>query len=467
MTVNRAWRCLVPLAFGLLFAAPMALAAEPTGTFATISDIHFDPLDPPEFAQRLADTAPQDWDEIFAEIESQTASPYGKDSNYALLKSAMQAFSRAAADVDFVVVPGDFLAHRIEERAADALGVDRNSPAVAALTEKTTVYLANALRDALPGKPMILALGNNDSACGDYKIQPGGPYLAATAKAIRDTLGDDALDPDFDETYGAGGYYAVRHPTVKTVVVIVLNDTLWSAKYDDDCADGTPANEAADMLAWLERRLETARSDGESVWLVRHIPAGLDAFATDRSKAKACDLKAVPLLREPYASAMPDLMRRYARTITASLAGHLHHDAYRIVADKDGTVAGFDKIAPAISPIFGQNPGFQIFSYDPATGVPTDFETWYLADLESTSLASPGDWRREYDFSGAYGQPDLSAASVATMWTAAQNPGATRQQYARYYNVSHDELSEAELPAYLCAMRHSDVAGFNACYCDE
>jgi 3',5'-cyclic AMP phosphodiesterase CpdA len=432
-----------------------------------ISDIHFDPLDPPELAQRLADTAPEGWDEIFAGIESQTASPYGKDSNYALLKSAMEAFSHAAADVDFVVVPGDFLAHRIEERAADALGLDRNAAIVTALTEKTTIYLANTLRAALPGKPMILALGNNDSACGDYKIQPDGQYLAVTAKAIRDTLGDDTLDPDFDETYGAGGYYALQHPTVKNAVVIVINDTLWSAKYDDSCGDGTPANEAADMLAWLEQRLAKARADGEGVWLVRHIPAGIDAFATYQSKAQTCDGKAVALLREPYASAMPDLMRRYASVIKTSLAGHLHHDAYRMVADKDGTVTSFDKIVPAISPVFGQNPGFQIFTYDLDTGVPTDFETWYLADLESTSLASPGTWRREYDFTKAYELPDLSPASVAAMWTKAREPGAIRQEYARYYNVSHGALSEAELPAYLCAMRHPDVESFTACYCGE
>jgi hypothetical protein len=117
---------------------------------------------------------------------------------------------------------------------------------------------------ALPGKPILLSLGNNDSSCGDYKIDPGGAYLAATREAVRSLAGAHLLAADFDETYSAGGYYAARHPTLADTTVVVLDDVLWSDEYDNAC--GTGGLEAATaMMTWLEtnspmRRRPAARS---------------------------------------------------------------------------------------------------------------------------------------------------------------------------------------------------------------
>ncbi len=464
MKVNPGIRLMAPLMAWLLVAPATALAKEPSGTFAVISDIHFNPFDPPDLAPRLAAAPPGDWAAIFATVEDQKASSYGSDTNYALLKSAVDALTRAAAGVDFVIVPGDFLAHDFERTAARALGVGEDDPAVRNLTAKTTVFVAETLRAALPATPLIPALGNDDAECGDYRIEPDGPFLAATAAALRETLGKDALDPDFEETYLNGGYYAVRHPTVPDAVVIVLNDTLWSAKYDDSCGAGDPDG-AADMLVWLEERLARAKGAGDSVWMVRHVPAGIDAYATAHSRAPTCAERITPLLREPYATRLPELMREYAAPVQASLTGHIHHDSYRILTAPDGTILDVDKIVPAISPVFGQNPSFQIFRYEVTTGAPTGFETRYLSDLDAVSLSSPGTWKIEYDFADVYGMPDFSAQSVMAMWRSIAVPGPMRETFARLYNVGHGSISEEDMPSFLCALRHVDVEAFAACYC--
>ena len=57
------------------------------------------------------------------------------------------------------------------------------------LAATTSNYVAEAIALSLPGKPIILALGNNDSDCGDYQIDPGGPYLAATRETVRRLAG--------------------------------------------------------------------------------------------------------------------------------------------------------------------------------------------------------------------------------------------------------------------------------------
>lgn len=452
------------IACAVFAAAPPSRAAEPAGAFGLITDIHLDPFDPPTLAAKLAGAETGDWPAIFATITDQAMSSWGSDTNYALLASSIAAFARGAAEADFAIVPGDFLAHEFEQKAATALGVPATDARVRDLAEKTAIFVGESLARALPDTPLILALGNNDSECGDYRITPGGAYLAATRDLVRRLAGADLVAPDFDQTYAAGGYYAVQHPSSPKTLILVINDILWSAKYDDACGSGGEAAAEA-MMDWLERRLADQQAAGGSVWLVHHIPWGIDPYSTAHGKAKTCAARVVPFLRAPYADGFIALLRRYKDIVQASYSGHVHTDDYRLLVDESGTALGLQKIPPAISPIYDQNPAYQIVSYDLKSGVPTDFSTYYLANLPEASLAVPGDWRFEYTFTEAYGVPDYSAAGVAAMIEAVAAGGDATDTYRRLYTVGHTPLPASDLPAYLCAMRHLDVETFTACYC--
>ncbi len=460
--VARVSRCLV-FAFGVVFACHAAVAAN-TDTFVVVSDIHFDPFDPPDLAKALAAADPADWESHFSAAEGQAFSTYGRDTNHALLTSALRAVSAKAGAVDFAIFPGDFLAHRFEEKTAAALGVAETSEAARTFAAKTTLYVANALAAALPGKPLILALGNNDSACGDYEIEPGGGYLAAIRDTVRRLAGADRVAPGFDKTYAAGGYYAVRHPTLDNTVVLVINDVLWSAKYQDACGnDGREAAEAE--MTWLADRLARQKAAGGKVWLVHHIPWGIDPYSSLQAKADTCSAKTVPFLREPFASRFATLLRDYADIINTSMSGHIHFDTYRLLFDGQARPVEADKVPPAISPIYGQNPGFQVWTHDGRSGEPIDYTTVYLANLTDASASTPGDWRKEYTFTEAYGQPRYSAEAIAAIWKALATPGVIQERFRQFYNVSHGALDEDTLSAYSCAIGHLDSPSFVACYC--
>src|SRR5205814_10277898 len=105
-------------------AGPSARAAADSGTFAIISDIHFNP---------------------FAPSKDQATSRIGEDTNHALLTSGLATFARAMARADFAIVPGDLLAHGFNAKAAAALGVDPSSPAVDDMAAKSTVFVGAAL----------------------------------------------------------------------------------------------------------------------------------------------------------------------------------------------------------------------------------------------------------------------------------------------------------------------------------
>jgi hypothetical protein len=219
------------------------------------------------------------------------------------------------------------------------------------------------------------------------------------------------------------------------------------------------------MMRWIEDRLARQRAAGGKVWLVHHLPWGIDPFATVNAKAETCEAKTVPLLKEPYATSFPALVGRYSDVVQGVFSAHIHHDSYRLLYDGTQPIA-VDKVAPAISPVYGQSPSFLTFSYDPASGLPSDYSVTYLSNLDETSKtnATPS-WRSEYTFTEAYRQPSYSAAAVAALWEALGKDGPAQETFRRFYPVSHGTLDTETLSAYLCAIRHIDTAGFTACYC--
>lgn len=455
----------IALALAFLLAGRDGVRAlEPSGTFAAIFDIHFNPLHQPGPGAALLATDTRDWPSSFAAFPG-PMSHHGEDTNYPLLASALAAIADKAAQVDFAIIGGDLLAHRFEHKAAEALSASERSASVRVLAQRTSIFVVDALADAMPDKPIFLALGNNDSDCGDYEIEPGGGYLAATRETVRRLAGPERLTDDFDQTYGAGGYYAARHPTQAGTLILVLNDVLWSAKYRDACGgEGEAAGQA--MLTWFADRLAQAKAAGGKVWLVHHIPWGIDPYATLHARADTCPASVVPFLNDAFAAEFVALLRTYADTIVLSLSGHIHFDSYRLLVDAQGQAVAVDKIGPGISPIFGQNPGFEVFSYDPGTGLPTDIATYYIANLpETSSSTAAGDWRLEYTFREAYAQKSFSPAAVESIWNALPGMGATTDTFRRLYNVSRGALDADTLPAYLCAIGYLDPQAFTSCYC--
>lgn len=470
------------LAAGMLLAAALSAGvpaeeARGTGTFAHVSDIHFNPFVPEAGAPALVSAPLSDWQARFAADPDRRLSRWGDDTTAALLDSALDELTRSAQDVDFVVLTGDLLAHHFAAKTERVLGLPPGSPASRAFAAKTTLYVARRLRAALPDKPVFLSLGNTDSGCGDYGLAPDGPYLQATREEVRALAGSGRVAADFEASYLAGGYFAAAHPTQPDTTLLVLNDVLWSTEYRESCGtDGPEAGTA--MMDWLAAQLAAAEAAGRKVWLLSHIPSGIDAYTTLKTlrrsggadgedAAARCRAAIVPMLVEPFAGRLAALRARYAATVTASFSGHDHHDDYRLLRDASGAVAGVEKVAPAISPIFGQNPGFHLFTYDRASGALADVATRYLDDLGEAADGARAEWRQEYVFTTAYGQPAFTPAAVEAMWRGLMSDSAEAAAFRRFYTVSHGELSTQELPAYACAIGHADRESFAACFCDR
>ncbi len=266
--------------------APVASAAAPfvpagnEGTFLTLSDIHFDPYADPAVVRQLA-TAPVDqWGAILAGSTAPFAE-YGSDTTYPLMMSALSAARGTGLAYDYVLVTGDLLAHDFRRGFETHAGGDDD--AYGSFVVKTITFLTRTLQQTFAGVPVILALGNNDSACGDYRLTPNGAMLHALAPELNVLAGHPQATEDFE----AGGFYAVPHPTVPGRQIVVLNDVFWSTQYLDRC-DPMISDAGAAELGWLEWKLFKARSAKQSVTLVMHIPPGIDAYRSAQHRERDC-----------------------------------------------------------------------------------------------------------------------------------------------------------------------------------
>jgi len=90
-------------------------------------------------------------------------------------------------------------------------------------------------------------------------------------------------------------------------------------------------------------------------------------------------------LKTPYAARYLRLVDRYRAVIVGSFAGHTHMDDFRILWSKAKHPSGYIHISPSISPIFGNNPAFEVVSFDSAHGI-TDYTAYNLQLGDATTL---------------------------------------------------------------------------------
>src|SRR5271167_5016050 len=195
--------------------------------FLIASDIHFNPMADPALVAELAAADLSRWAAILQRTEPDAFSPYGQDTNWWLLQSALDQMRKTLPRPAFVIYTGDLLAHEFPKTYRNATH-DNDPEHYRAFVLKTVEFLALQFRKRFPDTKVLLTPGNNDEDCGDYSIAAGGAFLSDTAELARDLARADAA---FASDWRALGSYNVPHPTVPGVRIISLNSIFFSNKY--------------------------------------------------------------------------------------------------------------------------------------------------------------------------------------------------------------------------------------------
>jgi sphingomyelin phosphodiesterase acid-like 3 len=443
-------------------------ATTPSRTGLFVSDFHFNPLLDPVLADRLVEAPPSQWDAIFASSTKDGYSQAGADTNFPLLQSALAAMKARTPSPDIVFISGDLLAHELNVFFDGA--VTNPTPAgLAAFTYATEQYLALKLTQTFPAAQIVPTMGDWDSDAAVAAF-PSPAFIASFAASWTASVNRNGGAPDLQATFPTGGYYSTAFPIDPRGRLIVLYTQPWAAECANGCGTG-PGSPGAVELAWLTAQLADARSRGQRVWLLGHIPPGMGAPGTAANTVSgvACAAAAVPYYLDAYAVQLQALYRQYQDVLALGIFAHEHSDDYRLLRDASGLPILGMKLIPSITPVHPNNPAFVHFAYDPASGTITEATTVALFNLPVATTEIPGIWAPEYSFTQAYGQVAFDSRGLAGAVDKIQTTAAGQALFTTYMTSSNPAGNPpgdfSPFLAYRCAFDRLTVADFNACYC--
>jgi sphingomyelin phosphodiesterase acid-like 3 len=457
-----------------------------------LSDIHFDPFHDPAKLAQLRTAATISWPAIlnapdsptqavdFASLQSKCGAK-GVDTPIQLLNSSIAAARAQQPKPLFVTVSGDLMAHQFDCRF-HTLAPDATPADYTAFAAKTIDFVALQLWAAFPGVPVYFAFGNNDSGCSDYREDPNSLFLRSGARAVAASTKSRTNRYAILSGFSQLGDYNVALPKpMQHTRLIVLQDLFESKKYAGCHGEPNPPGKtapAALQVAWLRSQLAAARKAHQHVWIMAHIPPGIDAYSTFTKSRNVCggDAPETFLGSEAFA----DTLAEFPDVIRLALFGHTHMDEMRVYASAHGIIPG--KLVPSISPVNGNNPAFTVAQVEPNSATLKDY-TVYTAD-NHTGIKTT--WAREYTFSSTYGSNDLSGESlqklVAGFVADKDGSAANSLEYQHFYFASSADAADSGIasatrggikaaalhavwPGYACSLSQDRTAGFHDCMC--
>jgi sphingomyelin phosphodiesterase acid-like 3 len=468
----------------LLFAfgvSPLHAAQAPsasTGKMLIAADIHFNPMFDPSLVAQLDAAEAAQWENILNGSKMRAFSQYGQDTNWWLLQSALDQMLKTLPHPALVMIAGDTLSHQFPQ-TYQSITHDGDREHYRKFVLKTMKFLALQLRKRYPDTKILITPGNNDEDCGNYSIEAGGRFLHDTAEQVRDLAqGDDQMRGAWEDL----GSFDVAHPTIPGLRIISLNTILFSekyhaAKFSDGCAT-VASNGPDEAFNWLESRLSRAKAAHEKVWIMFHIPPGIDSYASiqkyqavlknapeQASNRQQCLSGVVPLWVPARTAQFESLLKKYHGTVLAGFSGHIHVDDFRVI-EPSGSDATFVLITPAISPVYNQNPSFRTVTFA-KDGLLLDSSVYYLTNLIYASSATPGEWEQEYQFSKEWKLPRIDAAGLSSLYNKIQSDEGVRGEWLKLYNVSSSAayVVPGSVPGLYCAAEQLDPESYARCYC--
>src|SRR4029077_11800092 len=122
---------------GVLLVALFAVASPAFAEkFLSVSDIHFDPFADPALVAKLEAADVSQWDAILASSTVTAFSTYGSDVNDPLLRSALAEMRKQLPSPSFVLISGDFLAHKFD-KAYQQYATDKSPAAYSAFVARS------------------------------------------------------------------------------------------------------------------------------------------------------------------------------------------------------------------------------------------------------------------------------------------------------------------------------------------
>eukprot|EP00123_Amoebidium_parasiticum_P010130 comp19913_c0_seq1/m.24151 comp19913_c0_seq1/g.24151 ORF comp19913_c0_seq1/g.24151 comp19913_c0_seq1/m.24151 type:complete len:450 (-) comp19913_c0_seq1:490-1839(-) len=413
-------------------AVPVKLGAT-TKQFLVLSDFHLDPYY--NTAQAYGS----------CKGNSQSYGAYTCDSPMALVDRTVQVAKIVLPDPTFIAVTGDYVRHYADYmpgKANDILSAVKN----------VTDAISRHYPEVVQNHGLENLLGNDDFEHNYYiGIQTGDPWAgppnAYLTRMAQQIWNDTMLEPRIT-TFQRGGFYS--HEVDDGLLLIALNTIPYSTKHSPDTRSNP---DPFGQFSWLESTLSGARKNGTKVYVMGHIPPGLDSYALE------------PMWVETYAERYRKIIGDYSDVVLAQFFAHLHGDEFRTFPE--GTAA-FGSASPlfitsSVSPVYTNNPSFRTVTYDPATKKLTNYAV-YAVDL-STLGTGHEQWLGEYKAVEYFGLSSLDNASFRNLAKSFLADDAAWDKFREVYKAMVPQpacMGKCRVQQ-VCVMLSFTQADFNHC----
>ncbi|HLI78032.1 MAG TPA: metallophosphoesterase, partial [Acidobacteriaceae bacterium] len=370
-------KAVVQLLAATMFAICISVSGQTAMPVVMLSDIHFDPFHDPAKVAQLRQQPIERWPAILNAAASPTQAAdlqalqtnchaHALDTAWPLLKSTLQAAHDAEPHPLFVTLAGDLLTHEFPCRFVH-LNPGTTPEDVSAFSAKTVAFVMAQLHETFPHSPVYGSLGNNDSGCNDYHETPGDSFLTAAAASLR-----TAADAKPISMTPEGDYSVTMPAPMEHTRLVVLEDVFESRQFTT-CSGESDRNPEKAQIDWLRTQLTEARAANEHVWVMSHIPPGIDVYTSFRhylfQPAEMCKADPRSFLAD---TTLPDALLDYADVVRLALFGHTHMDELRLLhrsappapagAAPATETAIPAKLVPSVSPYVGNHPAFLVAS---------------------------------------------------------------------------------------------------------
>ena len=204
-------------------------------------------------------------------------------------------------------------------------------------------------------------------------------------------------------SYASQHYGAYSQTTPQGLKIISINTDFWYVDNIFNYYNFTNPDNSG-VLQFLINELEASEQINQRVWIIGHVLSGYDGS------------NALPNPTALFYS----IVRRFSpATIAGVFFGHTHEDQLQIFYDysassmsgnsslRNTTAVDFNSplnvafIGPSITPLTGNNAGWQLYQVDSATFEVVNVQTYFANVSESNTWTAPV-WRFEYDARQTY-----------------------------------------------------------------
>ncbi|MCJ1240001.1 hypothetical protein MMC14_008001 [Varicellaria rhodocarpa] len=307
------------------------------------------------------------------------------------------------SDISFAIFTGDIVSHDDDDQLSRAY----------IEYEETVTY--QTFKAEMGGIPIYPTLGNHDSLPEAYNTPNNIDGTASSGQnnilswnydLLSSMWQHDGWINSTEQTYASNHYGAYAHTTKQGLKIISINTDFWYTANIFNLFNLTNPDQSG-IFSYLSSELAASEATGQRVWIIGHVLSGYDGT------------NALP---NPSALFYSIVARFSPATIAGVFFGHTHEDQLQIFYDynlsslgssntttklRNTTDVDYTKpltvgyIGPSITPLTGNNAGYQVYQVDAKTFSIVGTQTYFANVSESLTWSTP-EWQFEYDSRSTY-----------------------------------------------------------------